>query len=80
MRTATASYKGHRRPVEIIDHCVWLYFRFPLSFVRSRSCCCRRSVGVEHPQDAHVTLGPVIFHGQELSIRTTKLSHVSIVV
>jgi putative transposase len=30
--TATASYKGHRYPVEIINHCVWLYFRFPLSF------------------------------------------------
>ncbi|WP_406351287.1 IS6 family transposase [Streptomyces sp. NBC_01635] len=26
------SYKGHRYPVEIISHCVWLYFRFPLSF------------------------------------------------
>ncbi|MGQ4420791.1 IS6 family transposase, partial [Streptomyces sp. SAS_269] len=22
-------YKGHRYPVEIISHCVWLYFRFP---------------------------------------------------
>jgi DDE domain len=30
--TATPSYKGHRCPVEIIDCCVWLYFRFPLSF------------------------------------------------
>ncbi|MEU6889788.1 IS6 family transposase, partial [Streptomyces viridosporus] len=26
------SYRGHRYPVEIIAHCVWLYFRFPLSF------------------------------------------------
>ena len=32
MSTAMASYKGHRYPVEIINHCVWLYFRFPLSF------------------------------------------------
>lgn len=24
--------KGHRYPVEVISHCVWLYFRFPLSF------------------------------------------------
>ena len=24
-------YKGHRCPVEIISHCVWLYHRFPLS-------------------------------------------------
>ena len=26
-----ASYKGHRYPVEIINHCVWLYYRFALS-------------------------------------------------
>jgi putative transposase len=30
--TATASYKGHRYPLEIINHSVWLYFRFSLSF------------------------------------------------
>ena len=24
-------YKGHRFPVEIISHCVWLYHRFPVS-------------------------------------------------
>ena len=29
---AASSYKGHRYPVEIIAHCVWLYHRFPLSF------------------------------------------------
>ena len=33
MSTATASYKGHPYPVEIINHCVWLYFRFPLGTV-----------------------------------------------
>ena len=32
MTTAMLSYTGHRYPVEIINHCVWLYFRFPLSF------------------------------------------------
>jgi putative transposase len=26
------SCKGHRYLVEVISHCVWLYFRFPLSF------------------------------------------------
>ena len=26
------SYRGHRYPVEVISHCVWLCFRFPLSF------------------------------------------------
>ena len=28
----TALYKGHRFPAEIISHCVWLYFRFSLSY------------------------------------------------
>ena len=30
--SAAPSYKRHRYPVEIIDHGVWLYFRFTLSF------------------------------------------------
>jgi putative transposase len=30
--TVTASYKGHRYPVEVVNQCVWLYFRLPLSF------------------------------------------------
>ena len=29
--TSSSLYKGHRFPVEIISHCVWLYHRFPLS-------------------------------------------------
>ncbi|MEU7474307.1 IS6 family transposase, partial [Streptomyces sp. NPDC044984] len=32
MGSAPPSYKGYRYPVEVIAHCVWLYFRFPLSF------------------------------------------------
>ncbi|MFD5065690.1 IS6 family transposase, partial [Streptomyces sp. NPDC058394] len=28
MENASLSYKGHRYPVEVIAHCVWLYFRF----------------------------------------------------
>ena len=32
MSTATALDKGHQQLVEIINRCVWLYFRFPLSF------------------------------------------------
>ena len=31
-RPATNSYMRHRFPVEIINHCVWLYFRFCLSY------------------------------------------------
>ncbi len=26
------SYRRHRFPAEIIQHAVWLYFRFPLSY------------------------------------------------
>jgi hypothetical protein len=29
--TSSSLFKGHRYPVEIISHCVWLYHRFPLS-------------------------------------------------
>jgi transposase-like protein len=26
-------YRGFRYPAEIISHCVWLYYRFPLGVV-----------------------------------------------
>lgn len=32
MEGVSPSYKGHRYPVEVISHCVWLYFRSPLGF------------------------------------------------
>jgi hypothetical protein len=32
MRTSVSRYHRHRFPAEIISHCVWLYFRFSLSF------------------------------------------------
>ncbi len=32
MRTTAALYHRHRFPAEIISHCVWLYFRFSLSY------------------------------------------------
>jgi len=32
MRTSVFLYHRHRFPAEIISHCVWLYFRFALSF------------------------------------------------
>ena len=32
MRTSVSLYHRHRFPAEIISHCVWLYFRFALSF------------------------------------------------
>jgi putative transposase len=32
MITSASLYYRHRFPAEIISHCVWLYFRFSLSF------------------------------------------------
>ena len=46
--TATVSYKGHRYPVEIINHCVWLYFRFPLSFREVEEMMLARGVEVSY--------------------------------
>jgi putative transposase len=46
--TATPSYKGHRYLVEIINHCVWLYFRFPLSFREVEELMLARGVVVSY--------------------------------
>ena len=48
MSTAAASYKGHRYPVEIINHCVWLYFRLPLSFREVEELMLARGVVVSY--------------------------------
>jgi hypothetical protein len=48
VRTATASYKGHRYPVEILNHCVWLYFRFSLSFREVEELMLARGVVVSY--------------------------------
>ncbi|MGW3658784.1 IS6 family transposase [Streptomyces sp. NPDC005151] len=42
------SYKGHRYPVEVISHCVWLYFRFPLSFREVEELVLERGVIVSY--------------------------------
>src|SRR5277367_1781364 len=43
-----ASYKGHRYPLEIINHCVWLYFRFSLSFREVEELMLARGVAVSY--------------------------------
>ena len=48
MSIATPSYRGHRYPVEIINHCVWLYFRFPLSFRAVEELMLARGVVVSY--------------------------------
>ncbi|MFF3787444.1 IS6 family transposase [Streptomyces sp. NPDC001933] len=46
--SAPPSYKGHRYPVGVISHCVWLYFRFPLSFREVEELMLERGVIVSH--------------------------------
>ncbi len=46
---ATSSlYRGHRFPVEIISHCVWLYHRFPLSLRDVQEMMAERGVIVSY--------------------------------
>lgn len=40
------SYRRHRFPVEIIQHAVWLYFRFPLSFRDVEALLAERGIDV----------------------------------
>jgi putative transposase len=42
--SATDPYKRHRFPVEIISHCVWLYFRFCLSYRDIEELMAKRGV------------------------------------
>ncbi|MDJ0466974.1 IS6 family transposase [Streptomyces sp. H27-C3] len=44
----TPSYKGFRYPPEIIAHCVWLYYRFPLSFREVEEMMLERGVVVSY--------------------------------
>src|SRR6202049_2947435 len=41
-------YKGHRFPAEIISHCVWLYFRFSLSYRDVEEMMVERGVVVSY--------------------------------
>ncbi|GGW85108.1 hypothetical protein GCM10010320_78760 [Streptomyces caelestis] len=46
--SASLSYRGHRYPVEVISHCAWLYFRFPLSFREVEELMLERGVIVSY--------------------------------
>ncbi len=48
MSSASPSCPGHRYPVEVISHCVWLYFRFPLSFREVEELMFERGVLVSY--------------------------------
>jgi putative transposase len=42
------SYKGFRFPAEIISHCVWLYYRFPLSLREVQEMMLGRGIILSH--------------------------------
>jgi putative transposase len=46
--TLSSLFKGHRYPVEIISHCVWLYHRFPLSLREVEEMMLARGVVVTY--------------------------------
>ncbi|MFE3866051.1 IS6 family transposase [Streptomyces goshikiensis] len=48
MSSGVPSYRNHRYPVEVISHCVWLYFRFPLSFREVEELMLERGVVVSY--------------------------------
>ncbi|MFI9275971.1 IS6 family transposase [Kitasatospora sp. NPDC052896] len=48
MPSTSPSYKGHRYPVEVISHCVWLYFRLPLSYREVEEMMLQRGVIVSY--------------------------------
>ncbi|MCX4781479.1 IS6 family transposase [Streptomyces sp. NBC_01264] len=48
MSSVVPSYKNHRYPAEIIAHCVWLYFRFPLSLREVEEMMLERGVIVSY--------------------------------
>jgi putative transposase len=48
MQTSISLYHRHRFPAEIISHCVWLYFRFALSFRDVEEMLAMRGVTVSY--------------------------------
>jgi hypothetical protein len=46
--SASPPCKGHRYPVEVISHCVSLYFRFPLSFREVEELMLERGIVVSN--------------------------------
>jgi len=45
---AEISYKRHRFPAEIIQHAVWLYFRFTLSFRNVEDLLAERGLDISY--------------------------------
>ncbi len=48
MNAAPALYRHHRFPSEVINHCVWLYFRFALSLCEVEGIMAMRGVTLSY--------------------------------
>lgn len=48
MHASVSLYHRHRFPIEIISHCVWLYFRFALSFRDVEEMLAMRGVSLSY--------------------------------
>src|SRR5258706_10529263 len=48
MPNSASLYRRHRFPAEIISHCVWLYFRFALSFRDVEEMLAMRGVALSY--------------------------------
>jgi putative transposase len=48
MRRSVSLYHRHRFPAEVISHCVWLYYRFPLSFRDVEEMLAMRGVNLSY--------------------------------
>jgi hypothetical protein len=57
---ATALYKGHRFPAEILGHCVWLYFRFCLSYRDVEEIMAERGVIVTYETIRQTSSGAAV--------------------
>ncbi len=60
MRTAVSLYHRHHFPAEIISHCVWLYFRFSLSFRDVEEMLAMRGVSLSYETVREVVIGSTI--------------------
>ena len=48
MTVGAPSYRGFRFPAEVISHCVWLYYRFSLSFREVEEMMAQRGITLSH--------------------------------
>ncbi|RZU35651.1 IS6 family transposase [Edaphobacter modestus] len=48
MSTSESRYRRHRFPVEVVEQCVWLYFRFALSYRNIEEMMAKRGVPVTY--------------------------------